>query len=98
MKPCYAFDICHEVYANARQVLDHRLRTVQLEASSKHLWRPDPRPRLAEYVAAFALAGQRAPGGRRLAGRLSPGRAGCPGCGEYHTARKPLGVQRPTSA
>src|SRR5947209_16572401 len=98
MKPCYAFDICHEVYANARQVLDHRLRTVQLEASSKYLWRPDHRPRLAEYVADFALAGQRALGARRLASRLILFRVYYLGGAEYHTARKQLGISERTGA
>ena len=98
MKPCYAFDICHEVYGNARQVLDHRLRTVQLEASSKYLWRPDHRPRLAEYVADFALAGQRALGARRLASRLILFRVYYLGGAEYHTARKHLGISELTWA
>ena len=31
-----------------------------LEFTGKFLWRPDLRPRLVEYVADFALAGERA--------------------------------------
>src|SRR5580658_1898575 len=57
-----AFEICHEIYAAARELVDSRLPTTQLQSSSKFLWRPDLHPRLVEYVADFALAGERALG------------------------------------
>jgi hypothetical protein len=60
MKAAVAFDVCHEIYAAARELVDSRLPTMQLDAASKFLWRPDRRPRLVEYVADFALAGERA--------------------------------------
>lgn len=63
MKPCDAFDICREIYASARELVDTRLPTVQLAAVSKYSWRPEMRPRLVEYVADFALAGEKALGG-----------------------------------
>ncbi len=61
MRPCDAFDICHEVYVNARQVLDKQggLAAQNPDASSKYLWRPDVKPKLGEFVADFALAGRR---------------------------------------
>jgi hypothetical protein len=60
MKPRTAFDICHELYAAAREIVDSQLHTVQLAQVSKFVWRPDRRPRLVEYVADFARAGARA--------------------------------------
>jgi hypothetical protein len=60
MKASVAFDVCHEIYAAARELVDSRLPTMQLDSASKFLWRPDRRPRLIEVVADFALAGDRA--------------------------------------
>ncbi len=59
MKSTVAFDVCQEIYAAARELVDARLPTMQLDSVSKYLWRPDRRPRLVEYVADFALAGER---------------------------------------
>ena len=86
IKPRDVFNICHEVYAAAREIVDNRLPTTQLETSGKFVWRPDLRPRLVEYVSDFALAGQRAlgrshsgkkeekrhPGARPRRGALAP--------------------------
>ena len=66
MKPSTAFDICHEVYAAAREIMDSRMATVQMAQASKFLWRPDLRPRLVEYVVDFARAGERALAPSRL--------------------------------
>lgn len=55
-----AFIACHQVYRAARELLDSRVPTTQLHSASKYLWRPDLRPRLVEFVADFALAGERA--------------------------------------
>jgi len=60
MKTRDAFEICHEIYVAARALVDERLSTTQLASSAKFLWRPDLHPRLVEYVADFALAGERA--------------------------------------
>lgn len=60
MKPTEAFDVCHDIYLAARESVDARLPTMQLDSASKFLWRPNVRPRLIEYVADFALAGERA--------------------------------------
>ena len=55
-----AFEICHEICVAARELVDGRVPTTQLGSASKFLWRPDLRPRLVDYVADFALAGERA--------------------------------------
>ena len=60
MKTSAAFDVCHEIYLAARELVDSRLPTMQLASVSKFLWRPNLHPRLVEYVADFALAGERA--------------------------------------
>lgn len=59
MLATFAFDVCHEVYRAAREVIDSKIPTLSLEASGKYLWHPDRVPRLAEYVADFARAGER---------------------------------------
>jgi hypothetical protein len=73
-----AFLICHEIYRAARELVGLRVATTQLLSSSKFLWRPDLRPRLVEYVADFARAGERALGAGRTGsgGEIAaPGRA-----------------------
>jgi hypothetical protein len=54
-----AFLVCHEIYVAARELVNSRVPTTQLQSASKFLWRPDLRPRLVEYVADFARAGER---------------------------------------
>lgn len=77
MLATFAFDVCHDVYQAAREVIDTKIPTVSLESSGKYLWHPDRMPRLSEYVADFARAGERALGdcGRReeLAGKQAEG-------------------------
>ncbi len=102
MRPVDAFDICHEVYVHARRVLDQKLGTLHPEAWSKYQWRPARRPKLAEFVADFALAGERALGAAnrsgRLASRLVLFRLYYLGGAEYHAARKQLGISELTWA
>src|SRR5712692_7965765 len=98
VRPCNAFDICHEVYVNARQVLDHQLGTLHLEASSKYLWRPDVKPKLGEFVADFALAGRRALAAPRLASRRILFELYYLGGAEYHAARRQMGISELTWA
>jgi hypothetical protein len=66
MKPSAVFNdaflVCHEIYQAARELVNSRVPTTQLTSASKFLWRPDLRPRLVEYVADFARAGERALG------------------------------------
>jgi hypothetical protein len=64
MLATFAFDVCHDVYCAAREVIDAKIPTLNMEASGKYMWRPDRAPRLAEYVADFARAGERALEGR----------------------------------
>jgi len=84
MRPKDAFDVCHEVYVHARQVLDEKLATVNTEFVADGHWRPDTKPRLSEYVADFALAGERALGETTRPMRASPIRArrGAKGAGK----------------
>jgi hypothetical protein len=64
MLATFAFDVCHDVYRAAREVIDTKIPTLNLESSGKYMWHPDRMPRLAEYVADFARAGERALEGR----------------------------------
>jgi hypothetical protein len=64
MLATFAFDVCHDVYRAAREVIDTKIPTLNMESSGKYMWRPDRMPRLAEYVADFARAGERALEGR----------------------------------
>ncbi len=96
-----AFDICYEVYVGARQVLEEKRFTVNPEFVADGLWRPDNKPKLAEYVADFALAGERALGGARggsprLASRLILFRVYYLGRAPYHQARRHLGISELT--
>lgn len=88
MKPSTAFDICHEVYASAREIMDSRMATIQMSRASKFLWRPDLRPRLVEYVADFARAGERALAPSRLILFRLHYLGGC----EYEMARQRMGL------
>ena len=67
VKPELAFDVCWEVYRGAREVLETKrgISALNWQEAKKYLWRPDFRPRLNEWVADFALAGQAALGGSR---------------------------------
>ena len=71
MLATFAFDVCHDVYRGAREMLDEKIPTLSLENSAKYQWHPDRTPGLAEYVADFARAGERALGEPRE----GPGRA-----------------------
>ncbi len=92
MKPAFAFDVCHDLYRAAREVLDGDLHSTDLVKREKFLWRPALRPRLAEYVADFALAGQRALASQHLASRLVLFRVFYLGRAELHAARAHLGI------
>src|ERR1019366_9561531 len=63
MLATFAFDVCHDVYLAAREVIDTKIPTLSLESARKYQWHPDRMPRLGEFVADFALAGERALGG-----------------------------------
>ena len=78
MLATFAFDVCHDVYRAAREAIDEKIPTLNMEASGKYLWRPDRMPRLAEFVCDFARAGERALGepacSREAIGRGRPAR------------------------
>jgi hypothetical protein len=63
MLATFAFDVCHDVYRAAREAIDTKISTLNLESSGKYTWHPDRLPRLAEFVADFARSGERALGG-----------------------------------
>jgi hypothetical protein len=63
MLATFAFDVCHDVYRAAREAIDEKIPTLNMESSGKYQWHPDRMPRLAEYVCDFARAGERALGG-----------------------------------
>jgi len=79
MLATFAFDVCHDVYRSAREVIDTKIPTLSLESSGKYTWHPDRLPRLSEYVADFARAGERAlgdaTGAQKRAGRTNDRRA-----------------------
>ena len=106
MVATFAFDVCHDVYRAAREVIDSKIATVNLETSGKYTWHPDRLPRLAEYVADFALAGERAleghatlcAAGALRASRMAMFRVFYLGGAEYHVARRHLGISELTWA
>ncbi|HEX9345750.1 MAG TPA: hypothetical protein VF900_07475 [Candidatus Acidoferrum sp.] len=72
VKPELAFDVCWEVYRGAREVLETKrgISALNWKDTGKFLWRPDFRPRLNEWAADFALAGQAALDGPDWASRM----------------------------
>ena len=102
MRPRDAFAICHEIYEVARELVNGRVPTTQVELPSKFLWRPDLHPRLVEYLADFARAGERALEGRkrqpRSSSRLILFRMYFLGGAEYEAARRTMGISERTWA
>lgn len=72
VKPEMAFDVCWEVYRGAREVLEAKrgITALTWEVDAKYSWRPDFRPKLKDWVADFALAGQAALEGPQQASRM----------------------------
>jgi hypothetical protein len=89
-----AFDVCWEVYRGAREVLETKrgVGAIDWHQDSKYLWRPDLRPRLKDWVADFALAGQAALESPHLASRMVMFRLYYLGLAEYDKARHFLGL------
>jgi hypothetical protein len=94
VKPELAFDVCWEVYRGAREVLEAKrgISALKPEDCGKYLWRPDFRPRLNEWVADFALAGQAALDGPERASRMVMFRLYYLGLAPYERARHFLGL------
>src|SRR5690349_16210487 len=99
-----AFLVCHEIYLAARELVNSRVPTTQLQSASKFLWRPDVRPRLVEYVADFARCGERVLGAEGDCRKKVPPRASrlilfrmyYLGGAEYEAARLLLGLSERT--
>jgi len=107
MLATFAFDVCHDVYRAAREVIDTKIPTLNLESSGKYMWHPDRMPRLGEYVCDFARAGERAlsdTGRMRAspsclrASRMVMFRVYYLGGAEYQAARRHLGISELTWA
>src|SRR5712671_2875989 len=94
VKPELAFDVCWEVYRGAREVLETKrgISALNWKDTGKFLWRPDFRPRLNEWVADFALAGQAALDGPDWASRMVLFRLYYLGLAPYENARHFLGL------
>lgn len=96
VKPELAFDVCWEVYRGAREVLETKRGIIATldwkQDANKYLWRPDIRPRLNEWVADFALAGQKALDGPDWASRMVLFRIYYLGLAPYERARHFLGL------
>jgi len=89
-----AFDICWEVYSTGRAVLESKrgMGAMDWKEATQYLWRPDFRPRLCEWVADFALAGQAALDGPEWASRMVMFRLYYLGLAPYEKARHFLGL------
>ena len=95
VKPEWAFDVCWDVYRNAREVMDAKRGSSSAQNwknSQKFLWRPDIRPRLSEWIADFTLAGQAALEGPERASRMVMFRVYYLGLAPYDRARHFLGL------
>jgi len=94
VKPELAFDVCWEVYRGAREVLEGKrgVAAVDWEQNCKYSWRPDLRPKLKDWVADFALAGQAALEGQHNASRMVMFRLYYLGLADYPQARHFLGL------
>jgi hypothetical protein len=94
VKPELAFDVCWEVYRGAREVLETKrgISALNMKDTGKFLWRPDCRPRLNEWVADFALAGEKALRGSEFASRTVLFRMFYLGMAPYERARQFLGL------
>src|SRR5260370_8805767 len=97
VKPELAFDVCWEVCRGARGVVETKrgISALNWKDTGKFLWRPDFRPRLNEWVADFALAGQAALDGPDWASRMVLFRIYYLGLAPYENPRHFLGLRRP---
>jgi hypothetical protein len=89
-----AFDVCWEVYCGAREALEAKrgVAALNLERDAKYSWRPDTRPKMKDWVADFALAGQKALEGPEWASRMVMFRLYYLGLAPYERARHFLGL------
>jgi len=94
VKPEMAFDVCWEVYRGAREVMESKrgIAALNMEMETKYEWRPDVRPKMKDWVADFALAGQAALEGPEWASRMVLFRLYYLGLAPYERARHLLGL------
>jgi hypothetical protein len=94
VKPEMAFDVCWEVYRGAREVMESKrgIAALNMEMETKYEWRPDVRPKMKDWVADFALAGQAALEGPEWASRMVLFRLYYLGLAPYERARHFLGL------
>ena len=92
--PKLAFDVCWEVYCAAREALESKrgVAALKWEVCSKYSWQPDLQPKLKDWVADFALAGQAALEGPERASRMVMFRLFYLGLTPYDRARHFLGL------
>lgn len=90
----FAFDVCWDIYCRAREVLETKrgISARNWKDMEKYLWRPDLRPRLNEWIADFALAGEAALDGPEWASRMVMFRLYYLGLTPYERARHFLGL------
>jgi len=99
MLATFAFDVCHDVYRAAREVIDTKIPTLNAEISGKYQWRPDRMPRLAEFICDFARAGERALGGEGgRGGKGSEGTKGIQASCDGRLSRAPHSLASSTSS
>src|SRR5262249_60423212 len=93
-----AFDVCWDVYKNAREVLETKrgISALKWAESTKFLWRPDIRPRLNDFVADFTKAGEFALANAPLASRMVLFRMYYLGLAPYDRVRHFLGLSEHT--
>ncbi len=89
-----AFDVCWDVYRGAREILESKrgVGALNWEVCSKYQWAPDVQPKLKDWVADFALAGQAALEGPERASRMVMFRLYYLGLVPYERARHFLGL------
>jgi len=95
IKPELAFDVCWEVYRGAREILEVKrgsVTAIDWQQDAKYLWRPDLHPKLKDWAADFALAGQAALGEPERASRMVMFRLYYLGLAEYNRACHFLGL------
>ncbi len=94
VKPELAFDVCWEVYRGAREVMEAKrgIAALNMEMETKYAWRPDVRPKMKDWVADFALAGESALEGADCASRMVMFRLYYLGLVPYERARHFLGL------
>lgn len=94
VRPELAFDVCWEVYRGAREALESKrgVAALNCEVCRKYSWQPDLQPKLKDWVADFALAGQAALEGPARASRMVMFRLFYLGLAPYEGARHFLGL------